>query len=94
MWDFFFGAVLKRTDDELDRQIALDQPGLEDGDREVVLQVHPPLAASRVTAALREDEGPALPPAPFRAQSSFEVLEEGAALACGLSLMSQKFSQP
>ena len=40
----FFGSPVfmqVRTEDELDRQVTLDQAGLEDRHREVVLEVHP-----------------------------------------------------
>jgi hypothetical protein len=83
-------AVLNhRTDDKLDGQIALYEPRLKDGHGEVVLEVHPPLAASRVTSPVCEGHSPRLVAPRVQGAVELQLLEEDGSLACGLSLCSQ-----
>src|SRR4051812_18058491 len=76
----FLTATLVRSEHELDRQIALDEPSLEDRDGEVVLEVHPPLAASRMTAPLREPDPPRLVPPRLQGAVEPQLLEEDGSL--------------
>ena len=66
----------KRTEDELDRQVTLDQAGLEDRHREVVLEVHPAFRTPGVTAPLREQDGAGLAARCFRIAVRVEMLKQ------------------
>src|SRR3954453_7725234 len=67
--------------------MALYQPRLEDGHGEVILQGHPPLAASRVTAPLLEVDQPRLVPARVKCAVELQLLEEGSLGLRGLVML-------
>ena len=63
-------------EDEFDGQVTLDQAGLQDRHREVVLEIHPAFRTAGVTAPLREQDGSGLAARRFRIAVKVEILQQ------------------